>query len=333
MQPSALRVGLRALLTTFRAVVLFLGLPLAYAADPDSGSIQVLLSADGTIHRELLASLRESLAALAGPDAPELSVTTLPEESSESPPTIKSNGAKLLVAVGTRATELALTRQQSIPVLAVMIPRSAYLELEGTTERIGGEPKSSAIVIDQPVLRQLALTRAVLPRALRLGVLLGPRSAPLEADLRQAAGDLGLELSIVPVSTKEVPARAFRKLTTGSDAVLAVYDPVILNPSTAKWMLYAAYQSRLPLIGFSQSYLDAGATAAVFSTPADLGRQAAEEVLRHLADPDSDPSTPIAPRYYRVGFNAPVARSLGVRLPDADEVVARIADLEGKSPR
>ena len=99
----------------------------------------------------------------------------------------------------------------------------------------------------------------------------------------------------------------------------------------AKWLLYMAYQRSRPVLAYSQAFVDAGAIAAVYSTPAQIGREAGEIIVRILSDPDSSMAYLLAmryPRYFTVGTNRSVARSLGIQLPDATAMTAELQRME-----
>nr|HPR06509.1 ABC transporter substrate binding protein [Denitromonas sp.] len=91
--------------------------------------------------------------------------------------------------------------------------------------------------------------------------------------------------------------------------------------------LLTAYRHRSPVIGFSPAYVRAGAVMAVYSSPEQMGQQAAEMAVQSLL------GNPLPearhPAYFSVSVNPHVARSLSIDLPDAATLEAQIRRQEG----
>ena len=113
--------------------------------------------------------------------------------------------------------------------------------------------------------------------------------------------------------------------------MLAISDPKALNRNNAKWLLYTAYQEKSPVIGFSSAYVRAGAAAAVYSTPGQFGRQAAELVQRWLRGKAGCLLQPEYPAYFRVATNPAIIHSLGGINTDDEELERLLAGQEGAS--
>jgi ABC-type uncharacterized transport system substrate-binding protein len=145
--------------------------------------------------------------------------------------------------------------------------------------------------------------------------------------LRKNAAEFNLQLNLVELTDNDDPATGIKQLISGSEFVLALYDPVVLNPLTSKWLLYMAYQRRLPVIGFSQAYIKAGAVAAVFSTPEQIGRQAGLKITQWLRKGRGQLGESQYPSEYEIAFNQKVAESLKLRLPTEQETRERMARL------
>jgi hypothetical protein len=71
--------------------------------------------------------------------------------------------------------------------------------------------------------------------------------------------------------------------------------------------------------------VSAGALLAVFSTPAQIGRQLGEELVA-LAEESGPLPPPRHPRYFSVEVNARVARSLGLTVPSAAVLERRLGE-------
>ena len=219
----------------------------------------------------------------------------------------------LVVAIGVDAATAAL--QGSEPgsaVLCVLIPRHAFDAL------ISGKKdnrKITAIYLDTPPQRQLELIRILLPLARNVGTVLGNVSLRDKDTLKAAARDRGLLLQADHVQRDSELYPSLKSVLAESDVFLAVPDPVIINASTAQNVLITAFRSQVPVIGYSASYVKAGALAAVYSTPQQIGLEAGQ-IIKAQQRTNSLPA-PKHPKYFSVGVNASLMRTLG--MPAADE--------------
>lgn len=218
----------------------------------------------------------------------------------------------LVIAAGFAATEAAIARFAG-PVLATLINTR---QLEVLQER---HPNAmlSAILLDQPLERHVRLAHAALGRDIRLAVLLGPETHMFEDELASAAKQLGVQLVARPISTSAELLPALDRVLETSDALLTLPDPVTSSPTTARAILLSCYRQRRPVFAYSKAYVDAGALAAVYSSPADIGRDTAEWLssLNGGATIDALPR-PRAPRQFGVAVNRQVARALSLNVPD-----------------
>jgi putative tryptophan/tyrosine transport system substrate-binding protein len=184
----------------------------------------------------------------------------------------------------------------------------------------------SAVLLDQPLARQVALIRFALPEAREVGVLLGRESAPIENALSRAARDHGLRLNAARIAAPQELYPALQGMLASSDVLLAVPDSGVFNSATAQNVLRTAFHSRVPLVAFSPSYVKAGALAAVYTTPAQIGRQAGR-TLSDFLDGRPLPAAQ-APREFQVSINSHVARALGVNLEDEAGLAAQLRRME-----
>ncbi len=280
--------------------------------------ILLLLSGDGRPYQELALALEASL----GPtERQRLTIHTQHVKRLTAPPQ-----GELVITAGLRALQRALEHPDGPPVLATLIPRSSYRRAIESSPR-----RTSALYIDQPPGRYLQLLKAVLPHAQRVAFMVSPQNAALERRLRHIAARLGLRLETARIeSPKDLP-RAIRRLFPGSDALLALADPTVYNRYTLKNILLASYRHSLPVIAYSRSFVRAGALAAVYTTPAQLGLQLAELLSQWLTDPDHLPA-PRHPDYFLVEVNRPLAQSLGLSLPHDAVLMDRLIRFPAEAP-
>jgi hypothetical protein len=283
--------------------------------------VLIVLSDESAPYREVADAFRAELGALRDGT---LKVGTASAQSVRDGSSAALTSYELIVPIGLSAVEAALARSRTAPsprVLCLLIPRQTF-EALAADRAAGRDRRVSAVYIDQPLARQLDLIRAALPERRRLGVIVGPTSAALTDELRDQARERDLTLSLADVSEATGVYAALQNVLPQADMLLALPDPVAFNASTAYGLLLTSYHAQVPVVGFSEGLVKAGALLALFSTAAQQGRQGGEIAARLLSGDVRLPS-PQHPRYFTVRVNASVARSLGLRLAD-DEALARV---------
>lgn len=231
----------------------------------------------------------------------------------------------IFVALGSEATQLLVAAGTQAPVLSALIPRSSFERILRSHGKVASN-RLSAIYLDQPLARQLALVRLAFPQAKRLGVLWGAESSDRAAGLRALVAASGLELQETRVTQPEDLPLALAQVLGGCDVLLALADPAIFNSTTIQNILMSSFRARIPLVAFSPAYVRAGAVLAVYTTPLQAAHQAAEVTLGVLRG-RSLPEQALEPNDFEVGVNAQVARALDVS-PDAQALRSTLRRLE-----
>ena len=324
---------MRSLITTKHLCLLLLALQAAATPAPAAEltpRITLLLSGDIDIHLQTMRGFKQRLDEYGNITAV-LDIQNL-ENSDYSDRAEQTNpGSDLIIAIGSQATRKIVAADTAIPALSIITPKVTFDALLNDSESASKRQRSgklTGIVLDQPPARRLRLMKMLLPESQRISILWGPISSQESEEYHAAAKAVDLELVTAVVDAEENPVPVIEGLIRDSDALLAVYDSIALNPSTAKWLLYLAYQSRLPVIGFSKAYVDAGALAAVYTTPEQIGRQAAEVVYEYLNGNSGRLPAQRYPKYFSLGLNRSVARSIGLTLPDEDRLLDELLQAE-----
>lgn len=229
--------------------------------------------------------------------------------------------ADLVVAVGMKATEAA-TLQFATPVLSVMIPQGGYEALMAGLSAQKRTQNFSAIYLNQPWDRQLDFLFAILPERRKVGVLF---SSITQKDIGRLGDEVtghGGTLIAREVYSEATLFADLEKVLQSSDVLLALPDSAVYSSGNVRNILLSTYRFHLPLIGWSKGYVNAGAVAALFSTPEQLAEQAAATVLAFSQTgrlPDFQ-----YPDTFTIAVNQQVARSLGIALKSEEEIRARM---------
>lgn len=275
------------------------------------GVVHLITSGEGGAYREVIDAFRAAFAS-----SRQIRSWTLDELDGRKLRALTGEN-DLIVPIGLAAA-LRVSDHHSgqAAVLSLMVPRVS-------TGRLGWpvslpRRKISHVYIDQPASRSLALVDAAFPQAKRVGLVVSAENDEIVKLLQQEAARRQLRLNLESVARPEEVAPALRNVLPESDVLLLVPDSLAIHAGNAKYVLLTTYRYRVPVVGFSQGLSRAGAVAAVYSSPAQIGRQGARMALRWKPETGDLPSAQHADEF-SIDFNAHVARSLGVVLPDLGE--------------
>jgi len=231
-----------------------------------------------------------------------------------------SSGADdLVVAVGMKAAEAAISTNLRSPILAVMVPKAGYDSLFlGQNTPYG----VSAIYLDQPWERQVDFLYAVMPDVDRVGLLYSPETRLEVSPLLNSVANHGGSVVAQSVQSADRLFASLEKVLSGSDVLLAIPDSRIYSASSIRNILLTSYRHEVPLIGLSQGYVNAGALAAIFTLPEQIAEQTARQILAF--EKKRTLPAPSYPETFSVALNTQVARSLEIRLPSEDEIRKRM---------
>ena len=238
---------------------------------------------------------------------------------------VVAENSELVIALGVNALEAASKLKHSTPVIGVFTPLPAFNSLLASSRRDLGN--FSAIVLDQPYMRQMMLIKAVMPDIKNLGVLLGKSSAQYGELIRETGEKIAINVVEENIEQESDLIPKLNKILDNNDALMAIPDALIYSRETAQPILLTTYRHLKPVFGYSRSYVQAGALAAVYSTTKQLAKQAMEIAVKSQAAPGILPP-PQTPRYFSVAVNYQVARSLNIMVEDKDKLQKKIADIE-----
>lgn len=313
----------------FRRVLLgptarWAALMLSAIAASASAQVLVVLSDEAGGYQEVAQELRERSASVREGRL-RIDVISAQRLSGIDDPTLSAYES--VVTVGLVAAQATIAREAAVPIapptLCLLIPRQSFERL--ASGRTGGRDRRlSAVFIDQPLSRQLDLIRIALPDKSRLGVILGPSSQSLKDELIEGARERALTLHVADVAETTGIYHALQGVMPESDVLLALPDPAVINSASVYGFLLASYRGQIPVVGYSEALVKAGALLSLSSSPRQQGRQGAEIVSRILAGEAGLPA-PQYPKYFTIRVNGSVARSFGLRIPDETSLSATLA--------
>ena len=296
-----------------------LGLCLPFSAHAYTG-VTIVLSAQTQANQEFIDTFK---AELANNKNANLKVKVIVLQETEK--LVVAENSELVIALGVKALEASAKLKYTTPVLGVFTPMPSFNSLLVKSKRELGN--FSAIVLDQPFWRQIFLIRSILPEAKKIGVLLGPTSSQFAEVIKEEGEESGFSVMEENVFREPDLIPKLKDALETSDALMAVPDPMIYNREAAQPILLTSYRYQKPVFGYSQSYVRAGALAAVYSSSKQLAKQAAEIALESQQAPSLLPP-PQAPKYFSISVNYQVARSLNITLKSDEEIYQKVLEAD-----
>jgi putative ABC transport system substrate-binding protein len=218
-----------------------------------------------------------------------------------------------VVAIGSKAAGfLHDHRPPAVPVVFCMV---ADPVLAGLT----AEPRLGGVVTEVPLGVQLALIAEALPQARTLGLLY---RGDLERSRAQLAGLQALlpsswRLEAVGIEAANSVAEAIDSLFARPiDVVWTAPESTIFTEATVRTLLLNALRKRVPVFGFSPSFVRAGALVGIGINPLTQGAQSAAMVLGRI-NGETAADGQLIPPDYEIEVNLVVARKLALDLPAA----------------
>lgn len=209
----------------------------------------------------------------------------------------------IVVTAGRNGCLIAMQAVHETEILCTLLTEEGFASLD-TGGRDDTSASLSALVIDQPASRQMRVANRTYPSLAQFSLFSGYGTG-IDAEQVQS----GINQFTFRTNTR-LPAQ-LSDILSASDALIATSDSTIYNASTLSTVLLTAYGYEKPVIGFSRAYVKAGALLTCYSTPGQVLRQVAQNLI---AKPISE-ITDIRlhyPDYFSVVDNPRVARSLGL---------------------
>ncbi len=299
------------------ALLLLLCAPLLYAGN----GIVLLLSSDALPYREVEQGIRATLFE----QQSAIPIASLTLDSLLSEEAVLPDDIDVLVTIGTRATRYALQENISDTIYSSFITASGLLR-EITTEKGFPDALKGAVVLDQPAERVILLAKLISPQATRLGTVVNASAPNRLSEFKRVAQRRGLKLIAASLFEESNPIADLKKIFAKSDVFLVIPDKANFNSKIAKWILFLSYRHRVPVIGYSKKYTDAGALISIFSSPLEVGRDTGERLLSYLSlKSQKAPMVRLQyPRYFSLSINDKVVESLGLTIGNEAQLKERM---------
>jgi putative ABC transport system substrate-binding protein len=234
----------------------------------------------------------------------------------------------VIVATGTPVAIAAKAATTTIPIVFQAGDDPVKLGLVASLARPGGNATGINSFIVEIVGKRLALLHELVPKAVRLAVLLNPANLTGEATLRgvqEAARVIGLQSHVLNASTSREIDGAFADLVRErSDALLVAGDAFFI--SRRLQIITLAARDRIPAAFANRSEVVAGGLMSYGTDGADAAHQVGVYTGKILNGAKPADLPVVQATKFELTLNLKTAKALGLTIPEtllatADEVI------------
>ena len=234
----------------------------------------------------------------------------------------------VICAMGEASASAAKAATTTIPVVFFVAADPVNLGLVASIARPEGNVTGINFVSGEMAPKRLELLRELVPGAVRLAVLVNPKSPLTETtlnDLEAAARVMGMQIQVLRAGTSREIEAAFASFARERpDALFVGTDPVF----TSRRVQLANLASRhaVPMTSITRELTDAGGLMSYGSNIADGYRQVGIYAGRILKGAKPTDLPVMQASRLELVINTATARMLGLTVPDkllatADEVI------------
>jgi putative ABC transport system substrate-binding protein len=212
----------------------------------------------------------------------------------------------IILAIGTDSL-IRVKKIKDIPIVYLMVPNPQNV--------ISEEENITGVSMNIPPHNQLAPLKDVLPGIKRVGLLYNPeRTGFFVKKARLAASSMGIELLAKEVhSPKDVPALV-NNMKGEINAFWMMPDTTVITPETAEFLLLFLFENKVPILAFSDKYVEMGALLSIEVDAFDSGKQAGEMAHKILSGTNIKKVPETDPRKAVLSINLKIAKKLGITI-------------------
>lgn len=270
---------------------------LAPCANVEGGRIVLVTEKDVEAYRDAVTGLKQGLGELAGSTA-----ETAPEGLAS---LLGKGQARMVVAIGAEARAAIAKANPNLPVVSTMLTLADIASEAAPLAKSAG-----AVYLDLDFGQIVREMNKLFPSRKRFGVIVTSRKNGPNRFVLSKLEKEGYTIQTAVSASRAGLLGALHELKGKVDMVICLPETGLFDSRTIPSLLRVSLENQLPVVGFSQSFVKAGAVAGVFPDYADVGQQTAALVRRALAKPSADAGEE-TPRKVTAVANPTVLKLLG----------------------
>jgi len=178
---------------------------------------------------------------------------------------------------------------------------------------LSGEENITGVSYNIPPRKQLQALLQNLPRAKNVGLLYVPKNTGyLVEEAQQAADEMGIALRTREIHHARDVATSAMEMRGDIDVFWMLPDITVMTPETVEFLLDYSLKYQIPLLAFSEMYLELGAFMSTGIDAFDMGAQAGDMASKILSGTQVKNVQQALARKYVVSTNLMIAGKLGI---------------------
>ena len=219
---------------------------------------------------------------------------------------IKLKRPDMVLAVGGDALS-QVKKIKDIPIVYLMVPNPQ--------SALSGQENITGVSMNIPPGKQLQALLQWLPRTKRVGLLYDPKNTGYIVEkAHQAAREMGIVLMAKEIHHARDVATSAMEMKGDIDVFWMLPDVTVMTPETVEFLLLYSLNYQIPLLAFSEKYLDLGAFISTGIDAFDMGAQAGDMANKILSGRQVKNVQQALARKYVVSTNLMIAGKLGIGL-------------------
>ncbi len=212
----------------------------------------------------------------------------------------------MILAIGRDALK-NVRKVRDIPVVYIMVltPQSILTHNENFY----------GICMNVLPATQLKIFKKAIPDLKNIGLIYNPDNTGIfSRKAVEAAEKEGINLIVrKAVRASDVPT-VLKDMADKIDAFWMLPDITLMTPESVELLLLTSIEKKIPILTFSNKYVEIGAIMSVAVNPQDMGIQAGELARKIMAGDIAGQDRTIYARKGVITFNTKVAEKLGIKL-------------------
>jgi putative ABC transport system substrate-binding protein len=212
----------------------------------------------------------------------------------------------MVLAIGRDALSM-VKRIEGIPIV--------YLMVLNPQSTLSGEKNITGVSMNIPPEKQLMVLLGALPYTKNIGLLYDPnRTGYLVRKAKDAARKIGIKLIAREIHSSRDAPSLIMDMKEKIDVFWMLPDITVITPETVKFLLLFSLENNIPLLAFSEKYVEVGAFMSTDIDAFDMGSQAGEMANKILSGRGVKNVRQVHARKLVVSTNLMIARKLGINL-------------------
>lgn len=251
---------------------------------------------------------------------------------------VSSQGIKRLVLSELKTPNLAKDIKKSRPLLILAIGRDAllsvkeikaipivYLMVLDHQSILSGEENIRGVNMNISQERQLHIISKALPDIKKLGLVYDPaKTGHIVERTQKVAAKMGINIIANEVHRhRDVPA-SIKDMKGKVDSLWMIPDTTVITPETVEFLLLFSIENKIPILTFSEKYVELGALISISVNPFDMGSRAGEMANIMLSEKQYGDKMETYVREETISINLKIARKLGIFINEEILTRARI---------